>query len=246
MDRNFVAKGTQQFNCAYLINSPQQNFCWLVIFGCLPLLMATSVATAEVSNQYPFLSAEQALGAADLWPHWQSVLDRQQTQQASLEPCIEDKRHCRGKQKTIRHLLDRAHTLTSEQQIRLVNRFINKRDYDRDFRHKTEDGRTLRSHWQTLLEFMQDGGDCEDFAAAKYFLLRQLNFTADDMRIVVAFEPRERGYHAVLAIRRPDQSIWLLETDNKIKKTSHRGYRYIYALNEHNIWDHEPAKSASN
>ena len=48
-----------------------------------------------------------------------------------------------------------------------------------------------------------------------------------------------REHHAVLAIRRPDDSSWLLEIDNTIRKSGQYGYRFIYAINEIGIWDHE-------
>ena len=81
-------------------------------------------------------------------------------------------------------------------------------------------------------------GDCEDYAVAKYFLLRELGFPAEDMRVLVTYEKSARDYHAVLAVRRDDGSSWLLESDDTIVKGNHRRYRFIYALNEEGIWDH--------
>ena len=86
---------------------------------------------------------------------------------------------------------------------------------------------------------MRRGGDCEDFATAKYFLLRMLGVPAENMRIVVAYERRERGYHAVLALKHNSGAVWLLDTD-KIRRNSHSGYRYLYAVNENSVWDHAP------
>ena len=90
----------------------------------------------------------------------------------------------------------------------------------------------------TLFEFAKRGGDCEDYAAAKYFLLRQLGIPADDLRIVIIRERRHRAYHAVLAVRQPAGAIWLLESNNVIAKDPHRGYRFVYAVNEKSVWDH--------
>ena len=58
------------------------------------------------------------------------------------------------------------------------------------------------------------------------------------MRVVVTYETKLRGYHAVLAYRWPDNEVWLLESDNHIRKRSHSGYRYVYAVNEQGIWDY--------
>jgi predicted transglutaminase-like cysteine proteinase len=97
----------------------------------------------------------------------------------------------------------------------------------------------LRNQWSTLLEFIDRGGDCEDYATAKYFLLRELGFQPEDMRVVVSFDRSVREHHAVLAIRRTDGSSWLLEIDNTIRKTRQSDYRFVYAINENGIWDYE-------
>ena len=89
---------------------------------------------------------------------------------------------------------------------------------------------------------MRRGGDCEDYATTKYYLLRRLGFSADQLRIVVTWERGERGYHAVLAVRLEDAEeakILLLESDNTIKRGGRHRYRFIYSVNEESIWDHE-------
>ena len=43
----------------------------------------------------------------------------------------------------------------------------------------------VMDYWETPAEFFQKSGDCEDFAIAKYFALRDLGFPASQMRIVV-------------------------------------------------------------
>ena len=135
--------------------------------------------------------------------------------------------------------------MSIKDRLELVNRYLNRREYDADNGFNNVDGarqpeeyRQARSHWSTLYEFLQRGGDCEDYAASKYFLLRMLGLDAQRMRIVVAKERKQRGHHAVLAYRWPDGEVWLLESDNVIKKRSHKGYRYVYALNDSGVWDY--------
>ena len=143
----------------------------------------------------------------------------------------------------MRYVLVKGAALDRDRQLRLVNRYINKRRYRRDRRQTSLSAApggeaVLKNHWSTLLEFLKRGGDCEDYAVAKYFLLRELGFPAEDMRVLVTYEKRARDYHAVLAVRRDDGSSWLLESDDTIVKGNHRRYRFIYALNEEGIWDH--------
>ncbi len=96
-----------------------------------------------------------------------------------------------------------------------------------------------RNQWRSLLEFLEKGGDCEDYATAKYFLLRALDVPAYDLRIVVAWDRQARGYHALLAYR-AEKGAWLLDTDGSIKRgMQHRIFRYVFSLNEVGIWDHD-------
>ena len=94
----------------------------------------------------------------------------------------------------MRYVIVKGAGLDEERQLRLVNRYINKRSYRRDRRSSapsvTDGGEArLTNHWATLLEFLRRGGDCEDYATAKYFLLRELGFPADDMRVLVTIAP---------------------------------------------------------
>ena len=92
---------------------------------------------------------------------------------------------------------------------------------------------------ETLTEFLHSGGDCEDFAVAKYFVLREFGVEAEDMRIVIGRESRRATHHAMLAIRF-NEDVWLLENDNSIHRNGFQDInRFVYAINEQGIWDHE-------
>jgi predicted transglutaminase-like cysteine proteinase len=144
----------------------------------------------------------------------------------------------------LRHIVVKGAELGTDRQLHLVNRYVNKRRYRRDRKRLapsvTGGGEaTLSSHWATLLEFLRRGGDCEDYATAKYFLLRELGFRADDMRILVTYDRKMREYHALLAVQREDGSAWLLDSDNTIRRKGQGHYRFVYAVNEFGIWFHE-------
>lgn len=206
----------------------------------LLLLALTTFARAD----YQFDAPGTYLAAATAFPAWAETLDRHAEERRVLENCLAEIDACEGRLKGLRHVIQKAALLEPDRQLRLVNRYVNKRRYRRDRRRLTpsaaEGGQAmLRNQWATLIEFMQRGGDCEDYATAKYFLLRELGFPAENMRIVVTYERQLRAYHAVLAIRRSDGSSWLLESDNTIRKSRQRGYRFVFAVNEDGLWDHE-------
>ena len=137
----------------------------------------------------------------------------------------------------------RAPICPGSSRFQLVNRYVNRKGYRYDRRKTThsDEGKVVRiSHWKTLWEFMESGGDCEDYATTKYFLLRRLGFSPENLRVVVVYDRRYRAHHAVVAIRFDAENTWLLETDNHIyRRHKPAEYRYVYAVNELGIWDHD-------
>jgi len=192
---------------------------------------------------YRFDTPETYLAEAEALPAWGATLARHLEERFVIQSCLAAEEHCDGRLKGLRIVLEKGENLAPDKQLRLVNRYVNKRRYRKDRRQMSlsvaQGGQAkLRNHWTTLLDFLYKGGDCEDYATAKYFLLRELGFAAEDMRIVVSYDHSVREHHAVLAVRQDDDSSWLLEIDNTIRKSRQSNYRFIYAINENGIWDH--------
>ncbi len=208
-----------------------------------PAAWVVLLVSATASADYSFDVSDDYLAKATAWPAWAQNLERHTIERETIRRCLDQESACSGKLKSLRYILIKGAALDRDRQLRLVNRYINKRRYKVDRRQTSlsvvPGGEAeLKNHWSTLLEFLKRGGDCEDYAVAKYFLLRELGFAAEDMRVLVTYEKSARDYHAVLAVRRDDGSSWLLESDDTIVKGNHRRYRFIYALNEEGIWDH--------
>ena len=64
--------------------------------------------------------------------------------------------------------------------IQWQNRYANDKDYVLDLDHYGVD-----DYWAVPREFLPLGGDCEDYAITKYFSLRWLGFTGDELRVVI-------------------------------------------------------------
>lgn len=185
---------------------------------------------------YSFETAEDYFAAASDWPAWQSTLERHQFQRKAIHECLLDADACPRRLNGLRHILLNGADLKPEQQLKLVNRYINRQHYKEDrISPKSEAG----NQWQTLTEFLDDGGDCEDFAVAKYFILREFGFGAENMRIVIGREPQRASHHAMLAVRF-DERVVLLENDNTMRRNGNQEIdTFVYAINENGIWDHE-------
>ncbi|MEZ5690824.1 MAG: transglutaminase-like cysteine peptidase [Rickettsiales bacterium] len=101
----------------------------------------------------------------------------------------------------------------------------------------------INDYWETLYEFIDISGDCEDYAITKYYSLRALGVPASRMRIMIVQDLNLGGIiHAVLGVYDDDNKLNVL--DNQIKqvvsalKIYH--YRPIYGINENNWWTYQP------
>jgi predicted transglutaminase-like cysteine proteinase len=98
-------------------------------------------------------------------------------------------------------------------------------------------GRPL--YWEAPLEFLAYGGQCEDYAIAKYMALRQAGVPADLMRIVVLRAQALGEDHAVLVVNVDGQALLL---DNMrstvVAADSVTNYRPYYSINETGWWQH--------
>lgn len=210
---------------------------WLIVV-CLIVLAAPP---ALAGKPYRFDDAGY-LGDAALMPEWSATMAREQAQAPQLDACLADEGRCPSYYRGLRRLLLDAQSLDGRRQISLINHYVNRKRYQND---RTEHLETpladeplrYRSRWATVEEFVRRGGDCEDYATTKYYLLRRLGFPTEDLRVVVTWDGESRGYHAVLAVRL-DGNVLLLESDNTIRRGAGHRYRFIYSINENAIWDH--------
>jgi predicted transglutaminase-like cysteine proteinase len=117
-------------------------------------------------------------------------------------------------------------------QIELVNGYVNRYRYVADSINWNEP-----DHWATPAEFFGNGGDCEDFAIAKYFLLRALGFAPRQLQVVVLRDRIRRAAHAVLVVSLEGQNLVLDNLYGRVLPWSAvHHYLPIYALNEESAW----------
>jgi predicted transglutaminase-like cysteine proteinase len=88
--------------------------------------------------------------------------------------------------------------------IEAVNDYMNKVAFVPDSKNYGE-----KDHWATPMEFLARGGDCEDYAVAKYVSLRALGIPKDKMRIAIVNDEVMRMPHAVLIVYDRGQAMVL-------------------------------------
>lgn len=123
-------------------------------------------------------------------------------------------------------------------QLHAVNRAVNSWRYIED---RANYG--VVDYWATPAETMRRGGDCEDFAVAKYVALRQLGWSDKQLRVVVVIDRNLRTAHAVLAVAvNGTQMILDNQSRQVLDHRRIRHYRPVYSINHANWWFHKRVK----
>jgi predicted transglutaminase-like cysteine proteinase len=91
-------------------------------------------------------------------------------------------------------LMQEKREATEMEKLESVNSFFNQLEFVDDLYHWGK-----KDYWATPQEMLaSNGGDCEDFATAKYFTLRQLDIPDDKMRLTYVKALKLKEPHMVL------------------------------------------------
>jgi predicted transglutaminase-like cysteine proteinase len=97
-------------------------------------------------------------------------------------------------------------------------------------------------YWATPFEFLRKNGDCEDYAIAKFYALRDSGVPTDQMRIVALHDLNLGLGHAILIVYVDGTPMVL---DNQIRTvvpaSSIKHYKPVYSVNDTGWWLHRPA-----
>ena len=212
----------------------------VVIFVIISLLSWGVVLLPVVALGHESILDGTEFGAEYLprFQKWTGVLERHRAGPSTTgRPCsgaVEG--DCAGP--TWLAILDRLETDALPEQLIQVNRYVNETQYMQDEANWGESDR-----WSAPAEFFAKGGDCEDYAIAKYFLLRELGVPPEQLKIVVLHDRRRRQTHAVLTVTRDHRTLVLDNLRDRIvpwRELDH--YLPIYSLNEQSAWLHTRSK----
>lgn len=126
-------------------------------------------------------------------------------------------------------------SLSTEEKIKAVNEYVNRTRYIEDNQNWSKS-----DYWATPIEFFSRGGDCEDFAIAKYASLRALGVPHDQMRIAIVQDQIKNIPHAVLIVY-SDEGTFVLDNQEKMAKQASAVTRYkpIFSINRTSWWLHK-------
>ncbi|MCB1644952.1 MAG: transglutaminase-like cysteine peptidase [Pseudomonadales bacterium] len=132
-------------------------------------------------------------------------------------------------------LVDDNISATDQQKLETVNRFFNRNRFESDLDHWNK-----VDYWATPVEFLATkGGDCEDFAIAKYITLRALDVPDSKLRISYVKALRLNQAHMVLTYYETPRSVPLV-LDNLVNSiqpaTQRTDLQPVYNFNGDGLW----------
>jgi len=125
--------------------------------------------------------------------------------------------------------------LPRREQIKRVNDFLNNVEYVDDRTAYGEQG-----YWGASPErFFNGGGDCKDYAIAKYVSLRALGFADRELRVAIVQDKVKEIAHAILIFYSGDEG-YVLDNQNKQIEPIEAVNRYspYFSINQSAWWLH--------
>jgi predicted transglutaminase-like cysteine proteinase len=119
------------------------------------------------------------------------------------------------------------HIENFEGKLDAINRAVNAVPY-------VSDAETYRDadYWQTPIQFMQVGGECRDYAVAKYYALYRLGVADADMQFVAVRIRKTGQFHAILVVQHAGRRYILDNRHSEVLPWSRMAdYAPVYSIN---------------
>jgi predicted transglutaminase-like cysteine proteinase len=187
-------------------------------------ISATAVS-AEPFGLFAFKAPEGVL-----WRKWRALKTAFGDEMRAVAACRSDPVACTPAAGRFVALTAEAKAHSGRTRLETVNRLVNRAIvYTSDLaQHGAPDV------WSAPLASLRSGrGDCEDYAIAKYALLREAGIPEQDLRILLVRDRSIREDHAVLAVKDYDGWVILDNRRSTLAADNEAGYLTpMYALNE--------------
>lgn len=203
--------------------------------GFLALSIGPGAAAAEGATPSLLHSREFPSNDLSALPQWTRVLRRMPAERAQIARCDADIAACSSTREIAwRAKVQQLRSAYPMDQIREVNTYANQWP-----RHSDEDIYGVEDYWAAPLEFLKHGGDSEDFAIFKFFMLRELGFDNDHLRIVIARDTLRNRPAALLAVYLDGHVYLLDDLSDAVREQADAGYDVpYYSVNETTRWAH--------
>lgn len=182
-----------------------------------------------------FHTIATATGDAGPTGRWQRVLDRFAAQRADTASFCPQANAETCPPAIWRKLVATLATLPLAQRVDLVNQFFNRVPYV-----AAEVNWNDAAYWETPYEFLTRGGQCQDYAIAKFLALRESGVPEDVLRFVVVHDGFVGLDHAIVAVNLDGEPMALdnqMPAVTPVKDLTQR-YTPYYSLNDRGWWSY--------
>ena len=198
-----------------------RTLCILLCFGAALLVSGGAALGAKAPEPVSSL------------PQWPDFSARQMQSLQSLSDCEQNEAWCATPEvKRWAGLIGNLREQGKLRQIITVNKWFNRLPYKYD-----EYAYDRLDYWADTIELLQKRGDCEDFALSKYYTLRQLGFTPEQLQVTMVYDRENFTNHAVLMVY-IDGTRYMMDINSDATEPSALGKRYkpLYSFNEQTAW----------
>ncbi len=205
----------------------------------LSLLAASDARANQAGAQaYPALFGTHEIysPAIDRFYKWTGMLQRWSAERREArQPCtLGQLAGCEPRE--WRRLVDLLTPLSLRAKIDAVNSLVNRYPYIPSATNWSEP-----NHWETPFEFLARSGQCQDYAIAKFMLLRAAGVPNELLRVVVLRDRRLGLDHAVTVAYVDGEALMLdNQTPGVVPVTDIHYYQPYYSINETGWWLHDP------
>jgi len=210
---------------------PARRRAWTIATLVVALLCLAPVAHADAL----FGTRERFSGDLAAFTKWDGVVARTEREMRSAPPC----QGCVGEE--WRRLVAELAALPLRERIARANDVLNRVHYVSAVANWRDP-----DHWETPYEFLARGGQCQDYAIAKFMALSASGVPESALRFVVVHDRVTGLDHAVTAVYVDGEALVL---DNQVREVmpSSRLGRYVpyYSINRTGWWYHQPRTPAA-
>ncbi len=209
---------------------------WIIAAAAVAILSTPVLISerAEASSSGVFNTHEIRRTNLKPFTKWRDALKRYERESVKAPGRCGDLTQNKCRFREWAALIEKLRGLSPAEQMRRVNRFMNRSRYIID-----PINWGVKDYWESPGQFFTREGDCEDYAITKYMTLKRLGFDPRTMRIVVLRDLNLKIAHAVLVVEMNGKR-WILDNqiEQVVEDTTIRHYLPLYSINEYAWWLH--------
>jgi predicted transglutaminase-like cysteine proteinase len=196
----------------------------------LAMLIAGTAAHADGLDRSPTIASGWDYGARARWSAVIERFARQEADPTSLCAAGTDPAQCPAARWA--RLIATLSQLPLRERVARVNAELNRLPYVPAAQNWGDP-----SYWETPYEFLAKGGQCEDYAIAKFLALEQSGVPESSLRFVVVHDSVSQLDHAITLVMVDGENLVLdNQTSDIVPASDDERYTPYYSLNDSETW----------